>query len=49
MYHTNLPAKGYFAGFFIALPLEGPGVVLPELVGVAGFDTGVVDFSFCKD
>lgn len=45
----HLPPKGYLAGFFIALPLEGPGVVFPELVGVAGFDTGVVDFSFCND
>ena len=27
---------------------EGPGVVLPELVGVADFDTGVPGFSCCN-
>ena len=26
-------------------PDDGPGVVLPELVGVVGFDTGVPAFS----
>jgi hypothetical protein len=27
---------------------EGPGVVLPELVGVLDFGTGVAAFSLCK-
>ena len=29
-------------------PLDGPGVVFPELVGVADLGAGVVDFSRCK-
>lgn len=40
-----LPMAGLTTGF---IPPEGPGVTLPELVGVTGLDTGVLAFSFCK-
>ena len=38
----SLPGMGGFG------PLDGPGVVFPELVGVADLGAGVVDFSRCK-
>ena len=47
---SSLPDRGNLdAPPFKAPPPEGPGVVFPELVGVAGFDTGVDAFSVCKD
>lgn len=30
-------------------PLDGPGVMLPELVGVADLDTGVLGLSCCSE
>ena len=41
------PRGGPF-GTAARMPLEGPGVTFPELVGVADFDTGVPGFSICK-
>lgn len=48
---SHSPARGYFTPGLMAppLPLEGPGVVFPELVGVAGLETGVDAFSLGID
>lgn len=48
---SHSPARGYFTPGLTAppLPLEGPGVVFPELVGVAGLETGVEAFSLGTD
>lgn len=48
---SHSPARGYFTPGLMAppLPLDGPGVVFPELVGVAGFETGVEAFSLGID
>ena len=40
--HQTLPNAGLAAGL---CPLDGPGVALPELVGVTDLDTGVLGIS----